>query len=62
MFFITRNMRDDMNSSPAVAGTNIMAVCIYRLIWTIFRAIRLTILLTPIGALEAVAINAPLNR
>ena len=28
----------------------------------IFSAIRLTILLTPIGALEAVAINAPLNK
>ena len=39
-----------------------MAVCKYRSISTIFKAIKLTILLTPIGALDAVAIKAPESK
>ncbi|BDG81817.1 hypothetical protein BSF_35460 [Bacillus subtilis] len=48
--------------SPIILGTNIMAVCRYRSIPIILREIKFTILLTPIGALEAVAIKTPLIK
>lgn len=37
------------------------AACENKLINTLFKAIKFTILLTPIGALEPIAINAPDN-
>jgi hypothetical protein len=32
LFLTTINIKHDINISPNVAGTNIMAVCMYRLI------------------------------
>src|SRR4051812_12612698 len=58
-FLKRRNKSQVSSSKPSVAGTNIIAVCNHKLIWTIFRAIKFTMLLTPIGALVAVAIKAP---
>lgn len=50
------------NNNPRVAGTNIIAVWRYKSIPIISREMRFTMLLTPIAALDAVAIIAPLMR
>ncbi|GAB6153933.1 hypothetical protein JCM17380_26830 [Desulfosporosinus burensis] len=44
---------------PTIEGTNIMVTYEFISNPTIFKAIRFARLLTAIGALEAVAINAP---